>query len=556
LGGKGRGLAFMHKLLATGELDVPGVEITVPQTIVIASDVFERFLDDNDLRRLALEPDGLSDAEILDEFRKGQFPEPVRSELTRFLHVLREPLAVRSSSILEDSVYQPFAGVYATLMLPNSHPSLDVRLLQLLEAIKTVYASTYFRHSRAYMGTTPYRIEDEVMAVLVQRLVGGHRGDRFYPTLSGVASSNNFYTFGSMKSEDGVAKVALGLGKSVVEGFEALRFSPRQPQVLPQFSSVKDILRNAQRRFYALDMSRSDIVPGLPPDANLVHLDTSEAVTDGAAAAIASTYRRSDDRISSGLSDDGTPLITFAPLLKGRILPLPDILTRLLPACASGLASPVEIEFACDIQPGLGHDQLFQVLQLRPLVVEDMSIEVELVPELMDRALVRSEAALGHGRRETLSDIIVIYPERFDRAATGEAAMVIDRINRTMREGGRHCILIGPGRWGSLDPWLGIPVSWPQISTVRAIVETDFSDLPVEPSLGSHFFHNLTCFGVAFFATHQHRQQGWINWPWLERHQAIETALGGALRHLRLPTPAQVLVDGASGRGVILEGPA
>ena len=554
LGGKGRGLAFMHKLLAAGELDVPGVEITVPQTVVVASDVFERFLDDNDLRRLTLESSELSDLEILDEFRDGRFPESLRSKLTRFLQVFREPLAVRSSSILEDSVYQPFAGVYATLMLPNSHPSLDVRLLQLLEAIKTVYASTYFRHARAYMETTPFRIEEEVMAVLIQRLVGTRRGERFYPTLSGVASSYNFYPFGSMKPEDGVAQIALGFGKSVVEGFEALRFSPRHPQVLPQFSSVKDILRNAQRRFYALDMSRDDVVPGLRTDDNLVHLEASEAVSDGATAAVASTYRRSDDRISVGLSDDGTPLITFAPLLMGRTLPLPDILTRLLPACAAGLASPVEIEFACDIEPGLDRVQRFHVLQLRPLVVEDINVDVEVGPELMERALVRSEAALGHGRRETISDIIVVHPDRFDRATTAEAAMLIDRINRAMRDQGRNCILIGPGRWGSLDPWLGIPVSWPQISTVRAIVETDFDDLRVEPSLGSHFFHNLTCFGVAFFAAHQHRQQGWINWPWLERHAAIETALGGALRHLRLPTPAQVLVNGASGRGVILEG--
>jgi hypothetical protein len=277
-------------------------------------------------------------------------------------------------------------------------------------------------------------------------------------------------------------------------------------------------------------------------------------VSDGAAAAIASTYSRSDDRISSGLSDDGTPLITFAPLLKGRTLPLSDILTRLLPACADGLASPVEIEFACDLEPGLGRAQRFHVLQLRPLVIENMNVDVELGPELMERALVRSAAALGHGRRETISDIVVIRPDRFDRAATGEAAMVIARINRALRDQGRQFILIGPGRWGSLDPWLGIPVSWAQISSVRVIVETDFDDLRVEPSLGSHFFHNLTCFGVAFFAAHQHHQQGWVNWPWFDGHEAIETALGGALRHLRLSTPAQVLVDGATGCGVILEG--
>ena len=554
LGGKGRGLAFMHKLLAGGALEIPNAEISVPQTVVLASDVFEEFLDGNDLRRLALEADVLADTEILDEFRSGRFHTLIRGQLGEFLEANNDPIAVRSSSILEDSVYQPFAGVYATIMLPNSHPSLDVRLAQLLEAVKTVYASTYFRHSRAYIETTPYRVEEEVMAVLIQRLVGRRWGNRFYPTISGVASSYNFYPFGNMRSEDGVAQIALGLGKSVVEGFEALRFSPPSPEVLPQFSTVPDILRNAQRRFYALDMSRDDVIPNLDHDANLVHLDATEAISDGSANSIASTYRRSDDRISSGLSDVGTPLITFAPVLKGRILPLPEILTRLLPACAEGLASPVEIEFAADIKPGLGRVQTFNVLQLRPLVVEDMNVEVHLDPKTIEQALVRSDVALGHGRRETISDIILIHPGRFDRATTGEAAIIIENFNNTLREEGRHCVLIGPGRWGSQDPWLGIPVSWPQISTARAIVETDFQDLQVEPSLGSHFFHNLTCFGVAFFAAHEHQEQGVVNWDWFAAIEPVETALDGCIRHIRLPKPAHILVDGASGRGVIVEG--
>ncbi len=556
LGGKGRGLAFMHKLLATGDLETAGVRVSVPQTVVLASDVFEDFLDGNDLRRLALEADLLTDAEILDEFRSGRFAPGLVSQLIAFLESNHDPLAVRSSSILEDSVYQPFAGVYSTIMLPNTHPSLDVRLAQLLEAVKTVFASTYFRHSRAYIETTPYRIEEEVMAVLVQRLVGRRWGDHFYPTLSGVASSYNFYPFGNMTPEDGVAQVALGLGKSVVEGFEALRFSPAYPQSLPQFSSVPDMLRNAQRRFYALDMSRGDVLPGLEPDANLVHMETSVAIADGAANAIVSTYRRADDRVTVGLEDGGTPLITFGPILKGRILPLPEVLRRLLPACAEGLASPVEIEFAADIEPGLGRIQTLHVLQLRPLVVEDMNVEIHLDPKTLEKALVRSEMALGHGRRETISDVILIHPDGFDRAATAQAASAIEALNRSLRLEGRHSILIGPGRWGSRDPWLGIPVTWPQISSVRAIVETDFYDLQVEPSLGSHFFHNLTCFGVAFFAVHAHCDQGTVNWPWFDGQDTVATLLDGVIRHIRLERPAQVLVDGASGRGVILEGAA
>jgi hypothetical protein len=438
-------------------------------------------------------------------------------------------------------------------MLPNNHPSLDIRLAQLLEAIKVVYASTLFETARDYLETTPFRIEEELMAVLIQRLVGSHHGDRFYPTFSGVASSYNFYPFGDMRPEDGVAQVALGLGKTVVEGFEALRFCPKQPQILPQFSAVKDILRNAQRRFYALDMSRNDVIPGVQVDANLLHEEIIEAVRDGAAAPIASTYDHANDRIESGLSEGGSPIISFAPMLRGRIMPLPDTLSRLLDICQTGLASPAEIEFAADIEAGLGRRQVLNVLQLRPMVFEDTGVEIEFDEPMVRGAVVRSEVALGHGGRETISDLVVVDPRRMDRSQTVQAAASIEQINRTLRRQGRQSILIGPGRWGSRDSWLGIPVTWPQISSARAIVETDFADLQVEPSLGSHFFHNLTCYGVAFFAVHKQDGSGVINWDWLDRQKTENEALDGVVRHLRLEQPAQVLVDGSTSRGVILE---
>ncbi len=553
LGGKGRGLAFMHKILARDLLDTDQVEIAIPQTVVLASDLFEEFLESNRLRGFVTRSADMADQQVLDYFRRARFGHSLRSDLGTFLERVADPLAIRSSSILEDSVYQPFAGVYATVMLPNNHPSLDVRLAQLLEAIKVVYASTFFQTARDYLETTPYRIEEELMAVLVQRLVGSRRGDRFYPTFSGTASSYNFYPFGDMKPEDGVAQVALGLGKSVVEGFEALRFCPRHPGSLPQFSSVKDILRNAQRRFYALDLSRNDVIPDIRTDANLLHEETMEAIRDGSATHIASTYDRANDRVVSGLQPGGSPLITFDFLLRGRIIPLPDILTKLLDTCQQGLASPAELEFAADIDPRLGHRQTFNVLQLRPMVFEDMDVEVDLDESMDSRTVVRSEVALGHGRRETISDLVVVDPRRIDRALTAEVAVAIERINRQLRRDGRHSILIGPGRWGSRDSWLGIPVTWPQISSVRAIVETDFLDLQVEPSLGSHFFHNLTCFGVAFFAVHQLESAGTINWEWLDRQTALDSAMDGTIRHIRLDRPAQVLVDGSTGRGVILE---
>lgn len=552
LGGKGRGLAFMHKQLAHEGVRLPGVEVEIPQTTVLSTEVFDEMVAGNGLRDLVYDAPELSDQQILDRFRGGRFPPAIRTDLARLLEVIHEPLAVRSSSLLEDSVYQPFAGVYATVMLPNSHPSLDVRLAQLLEAVKVVYASTYFRQARAYLESTPYRVEEEAMAVLVQRLVGSRRGDRFYPTVAGVASSYNFYPFHDMRPEDGVAQVAMGLGKSVVEGFGALRFCPRHPLVLPQFSAIKDVLRNAQRRFWALDMSRDDTIPGVATDANLVRAEIRDAVEDGAAWPITSTYNRGDDTLTDGLSDRGVPVVTFASLLRGRIMRLPEVLSRLLEVCQSGIGNPVEIEFASDLAKGIGQRQIFHVLQVRPLVLEDLNTEVALDENLPTAALVRSNAALGHGRRETISDLVVIDPARFRRSWTVRAAAALETINRHLRQDDRHCILIGPGRWGSRDPWLGIPVVWGQISAARAIVETDFADLQVEPSLGSHFFHNLTSFGIAFFAVHAAGDHGHVDWQWLAAQPAESEHVEGALRHIRLTHPLQVVVDGASGRGVIL----
>jgi CheY-like chemotaxis protein len=553
LGGKGRGLAFMHKMLAREVLDTENVEISVPQTVAVASDIYEEFLEDNRLRGFVTRAAEMTDQQVLDYIRRSRFRHELRSDLAALMERVCDPIAVRSSSILEDSVYQPFAGVYATIMLPNNHPSLDVRLAQLLEAIKVVFASTLFKTARDYLETTPFRIEEELMAVLIQRLVGSRRGDRFYPTFSGVASSYNFYPFGGMRPEDGVAQVALGLGKSVVEGFEALRFSPRQPQSLPQFSEVKDILRNAQRKFYALDMSRNDVIPGVETDANLLHEEITEAIRDGAASPIVSTYDRANDRIIPGLEEGGSPIISFDPLLRGRIMPLPDTLVRLLEVCQNGLATPAEIEFAADIKPGLGRRHVLNVLQLRPMMFDETEIDVELDESMVQRAVVRSELALGHGRREEIADLVVVDPRRMDRSQTTEAAISIDEINRALRREGRNSIIIGPGRWGTRDSWLGIPVTWPQISSARAIVETDFRDLEVEPSLGSHFFHNLTCYGVAFFAVHHKDSSGVINWEWLDHQTPSAEAMNGAVRHFRLESPAQVLVDGSTSRGVILE---
>jgi hypothetical protein len=549
LGGKGRGLAFMQRLLALEDLAWPGVEVAIPRTVAVASDVFEGFLERNGLAGMPYDSAAMSDAEILDAFRQGRFDRKVRGALAKFLAVVRTPLAVRSSSILEDSLYQPFAGVYATLMLTNSHPSLDVRLAQLLEALKVVYASTYMKGARDYLETTPHRLEEERMAVVLQTLVGSRRDGLYHPTFSGVTSSYNFYPFRDMSPRDGTALVALGLGKSVVEGFEALRFCPAQPAVLPQFSSVRDILRNAQRRFWSLDMTLSDVIPGMPFDGNLVEAEVTRALADPAMAAIASTYHPADDRITDGLSAPGSPLVTFSRILKGQGFPLPGILARLLKVAEDSIGVPVEIEFAVDLKPGGA--QTFHVLQVRPMHVEQVA-RFDGPPEaLRQGAVVHSASTLGHGRRGGIRDVIAI-PWDLDRARTRDAAQAMEAINRGLRQEGRPSIIIGPGRWGSADPWLGIPVTWPQISTARAIVETDFLDLEVDPSQGSHFFHNLTAFGVAYFTIHRRGGDGAVDWAWLEAQPLLRTELDGRIRHYRLERPLEVVVDGARGLGAVV----
>ncbi len=552
LGGKGRGLAFVLKLLAREHSLVPGVEITVPPTVVLASDVFEEFLETNGLGGLVRDSSSLSDREVLDIFRRARFPHERRAELAAYLEHVTAPIAVRSSSILEDSLYQPFAGVYDTVMLPNNHPSLDIRLAQLLEAIKVVYASTFQEDARSYLAATPHRIEEERMAVLLQKVVGRHRGDRFYPTFSGVASSYNFYPFRDMTPEDGVALVALGLGKSVVEGFEALRFCPRYPRVLPQLSSVKDVLQNSQRRFYALDMAADDVIPGAQPDANLLRLGIEAAVEDGAATLIGSTYLPANDAIVSGIEKGGTHLITFGPLLKGLFFPLPEILEKILALISDGMGTPVEVEFAVELEAKEEGVPAFNVLQVRPMVVEQGREEIEVEEEDLKRAVVHSERVLGHGVREDIFDIVVVDFRRFDRSRTIEAAGHISEINARLQRQDRACLLIGPGRWGSRDQWLGIPVAWSQISSARAIVETDFTDLEVEPSQGSHFFHNLACFGIPYFTVHPNRGEGRIDWDFFERLEVIEEEMEGIIRHYRTSKPLRILVDGRVGRGVIL----
>jgi hypothetical protein len=438
-------------------------------------------------------------------------------------------------------------------MLPNNHPSLDVRLAQLAEAVKVVYASTYMKAAREYVASTPHRLDEERMAVLLQRLVGTRRGDWFYPTVAGVACSHNYYPFGDMAPSDGMAQVVLGLGKAVVEGAESLRFCPTWPEVLPQFSSIKDILKNAQRHFFALDMARSDAMPSLEYDNNLVQLESGQAIAEGGASLITSSYLRSSESLTDGVRTDGTPIITFGPLLKSEKVPFSELIARILRAAQSGMGAPVEIEFAIDLSGQADAAPTLQVLQVRPMMVERLDPAARLGEEALRSAVVASERSLGHGRNLTLTDIVVVAQD-LARARTPAVAQVIERLNQELKKAGRSYLLVGPGRWGSRDPWLGIPVVWSQISEARAIVETDFADLEIEPSQGSHFFHNLTSAGVAFFMVPGPGQgaRSHIDWAWLAQQPSLRVELDGAVRHLRLPAPLRIVVDGETGQGAIL----
>lgn len=550
LGGKGRGLAFLDALLSRYDFRerFPKVRITVPECAVLATGVFDQFMEENDLLGRALA--ARDDAEIAAAFVAARLPEAVRDDLTAFLAEVRYPLAVRSSSLLEDSQHQPFAGVYTSHMLANCHPDDEQRLEQLCHAIKLVYASTYYQTAKAYLRGTPNRIEEEKMAVLVQRMVGERHGDRFYPTIAGVAQSYNFYPLFEAKPEEGSASVVLGLGKGVVEGERSLWFSPAHPQRLPQFGSTRDMLRSSQRQFWALDLSRCEVFASTDGNAGLLRFELEDAEADGTLAPVASTYMPDNDAVYDGIARRGVRLVTMAGVLKTDYFPLPGLLRELLALGNRALAAPIELEFAAQPAAGPGETSEFAVLQIRPLVVGREAIDLDRRAIDEARVLVRSDAALGNGAIEDLVDLVFVHPARFDRGRTPDVALELRNLNERLAAEGRSYLLIGPGRWGSRDRWLGIPVAWSDISAARVIVETALADIAVEPSQGSHFFHNLTSFEVGYFTAHEDRDGAKVDWDWLLAQPVLaETEF---LRHLRLPAPLAVYLDGRHGRGVVL----
>ena len=548
LGGKARGLAFVRRLLGLSQLShrFPDVHISVPAAVVLATDVFDRFLIENDLLDLALHSS--DEDEIQRRFLAARFPADVLADLEAFLDAVRCPLAVRSSSLLEDSQYQPFTGVYETFMLPNHDPDPRVRLTRLLDAIRRVYASTFSRHARGYLRATPYRLEEEKMAVILQKVVGAPHAGRFYPDFSGVARSFNFYPTLPLKSGDGVAAVALGMGRSVVEGEKCLSFCPRYPQHLLQFSSVKDMVRNSQRQFWALEL---DPAASGDPDRELreSRFDLEVAEADGTLLALGSTYSQENSAVYDGLSRPGVRLVSFAPVLKHDVFPLAGMLEALLDMAGRGMNRATEIEFAVRLDVPAGQPREFGFLQMRPLVLARESAALEIDDTDPARLLCLSPKVLGNGQVNGLHDVVVVDFHRFDRAQSRDAARAVARFNAELLSRGAPYLLIGVGRWGSTDPWLGIPVTWDEISGARVIVEAGFRDFRVTPSQGSHFFQNLTSFQIGYFTANPEHGEGFVDWDWLAAQPA--ESVEGHVRLLHFEQPLLVKMNGRQNRGVI-----
>lgn len=549
LGGKASGLLRAHRMLegAFPGGEACGFRVEIPFLTVVSTEFFEAFMERNQLWETGLSEE--SDVFKADAFQKASLPAELLGDLRALVQKVHQPLAVRSSSLLEDALYRPFAGVYETKMIPNNQLDVDTRFQRLVEAVKFVYASMFSSGARAYLRAAGRSPRDERMAVILQEVVGRRHGDRFYPDLSGVVRSFSYYRSGSARPEDGVVNLALGLGKTIVDGGLSWAYSPAYPAAPAPFASASDRLAQTQRDFWAVNMGKPPAYDPIRETEYLLNCGMDEAEADGTLSAVASTYDSQSDRMRPGVHGQGPRCIDFAPVLVYDALPLNDLLRRLLEVCEAALGEKVEIEFAAALDDGGGSPR-FGFLQMRPLVAAHEF--VELPPEALDAEglLLASEEVLGNGVVEGVRDVVYVRPDRFDAGQTRRVAADVSRINASLAEAGRPCLLIGFGRWGSSDPWLGIPVDWSGICAAKAIVEATLPSMNVDLSQGSHFFHNISSFGVSYFCV-RHDGDRSIDWDWLEGHAAVaETEL---VRHVRLPAPLLIRVDGRSGRGVVLK---
>jgi hypothetical protein len=551
LGGKAEGLKFLNRMLSDNpdlHAEFSRVNLLVPKTIVIATDGFDDFLLQNKLRASLFEEE--SDENIAAVFLKGKIPRWIKSELRMFLNNFHSPLAVRSSSLLEDARFSAFAGLYRTYMLSNDHPDLEKRLEHLIQAIKLIYASTYFKAPKSFGGRVGHNYTEEKMAVIVQQMVGDRYGDFFYPTISGVAQSHNYYPFARIKPEEGIATIAMGLGNIVVEGERTLSFCPQYPRKT-LLSSVEDILENAQRYFDCIKMEKQCRPLTINDKSLLTRREVTDAITEPPMQLLASTYIPEENRIRDTSQCHGHRVLTFAPILKFGHFPLAEILSKMLRLCQKEMDCPVEMEFSVNLSSYFRNtNPQFAFLQIRPMSARVEQKEIQISKEEHKKSFCRSRHALGNSVKKDMQDIVYVHPDKFDASQTIKIAWEIRQINSNLLRENRKYILIGPGRWGSKDRWLGIPVTWQDISEVGAIIETTLDNMRSEPSQGSHFFHNISTIGINYF-TVDILEDDFLDWNWLMAQPIVKEAT--FVTHVKLNSPMTLKVDGRKLYGVIYE---
>ena len=549
LGGKGRGLAFMGAMVKRyPKLETENFNTNIPKTVVICTDIFDEFMETNELLPVALSD--ADDETILKYFLRASLPASLIDDLMAFFDVVKSPIAVRSSSLLEDSHYQPFAGIYSTYMIPRLDDKYEMLRL-LSDAIKAVYASVFYRDSKGYMTATSNLIDQEKMAIVLQEVVGNRYNDHFYPTISGVARSLNFYPIGNEKAEDGIANIALGLGKYIVDGGQTLRFSPRHPHSILQMSSMDFALRETQTRFYALDLKNLAEQFSIDDSFNLLRLNLKDADADGSLKYIVSTYDPYDQIIRDGYYPGGRKILSFVNILQHDVFPLAKTLDELLRIGQEEMGRPVEIEFAVNVDPANHDKATFYLLQIRPIVDNKEIMDEDLTQIENEETILSSTSVLGHGIVTDVQDIIYVKSGAFNSSNNQLIAYEIEKLNRRFTEEEKNYVLVGPGRWGSSDSWLGIPVKWPHISNARVIVECGLENYRVDPSQGTHFFQNLTSFGVGYFTINPFKGDGWFDEAYLNALPAVEDT--EYLRHVRFDKPIVIKMDGKKSLGVVLK---
>jgi hypothetical protein len=553
IGGKAKGLLLIDELLNSKEFDndhFTDIEVNVPVLTILRTDIFDEFMEMNDLYRVAYS--GLPDDRISHAFQQADLPFEILGDLRALISEVHTPLAIRSSSMLEDAMFEPFAGIYGTKMIPNNQFDIDTRFHKLTEAIKFVYSSTYFRSAKEYIKATKHTIRDEKMAVIIQEVVGNKQMDRYYPEISGVAKSYNFYPSGSAKPEDGVVNLALGLGKTIVDGGNSWFYSPEYPKVGPPFGSINDMLKGTQLKFWSVNMGKPPKYDPINEVEYLNYADLSIAEIDGTIKFLVSTVDSSSGRLNIGMGTKGPRILTFAPLLSYDRIQLNELIQHLLELCENKLAGPVEIEFAVTLtnRSNIPQKHNFGFLQVRPMVVSEESIELEKKEFKNDNVLVASENVIGNGILDHITDIVFIKKDTFDIENTKTMANEIGQINETLLNEKRQYLLLGFGRWGTSDEWAGIPVNWGQVSGVRVIVETMLEKMNFDLSQGSHFFHNLTSFNVYYFSNPYNYEYD-IDWEWLNSQPIIKDTTYA--RHIRTKEPVIIKADALNGRGIILK---